>query len=404
MAAKLRLFHRLHLCPALSVVKFLARRQAAKKEIRNLGFLSKCLHMPDQTLLQPEASAAHFFGKDTAFLLTVFGNGNINDTWKLSVPENGQTESYLLQRLNHQVFRQPEQVMVNIQRVASHLAEKKYPQGILHPLADREGQTLYRDDAGNYWRVFPFFERTRTLETVTIPEQAQVASHAFGMFMEALADLDPSSLFETIPDFHNSVQRLPAFRDAVEKNAVGRLTAVQKEVDFILEESSLFHAIANRNLPLRAVHNDAKIGNVLFNEAAEKAVAVIDWDTIMPGCLLSDFGDIARTMAASRSEDEADTDKVFFSMPVFRAICSGFIPPLRPILTQAEREVLHLAPRWIILEQAMRFLGDYLAGDVYYKIRRPLHNLERARNQLALYRSALSQEAALQESVEAATR
>jgi len=355
--------------------------------------------MTEKTPLNPENAAAHFFGRNNAFEVTGFGQGNINDTWKLTVSENGQKKPYLLQRLNHLVFRQPEQVMANISNVARHLAAKNYASGILHPCADREGNVLFCDEAGNYWRVFPFFERTTTLETVNNLAQAFVASRAFGTFSEALSDLDPASLHETIPGFHNSVARLAVFQDAVAKDVAGRLAGVCEEVALVLKESSLFHHIFNLNLPLRVVHNDAKIGNILLDEQAEKAVAVIDWDTIMPGYLLSDLGDIARTMAASCSEDEADSTKVAFRMPVFEAICKGFLPPLRHILTAEERDTLHLAPRWIILEQAMRFLGDYLAGDAYYKIRHPLHNLERARNQLALYQSALEQEALLREAV-----
>jgi len=356
-------------------------------------------HMQEKTLLKPENAAAHFFGRATRFEVTGFGQGNINDTWKLTVSQNGQTRPYLLQRLNHQVFRQPEQVMANISQVARHLAAKNYAAGILHPITDSEGSILFCDEAGNFWRVFPFFERTITLETVDHPEQAFVASQALGAFLEAISDLDPAILHETISGFHNSVARLEVFREAVAKDVAGRLAGVQAEVDFLLKESSLFHTIANLNLPLRTVHNDAKIGNILLDERAEKAVAVIDWDTIMPGYLLSDLGDIARTMAASCSEDEADSAKVAFRMPVFEAICKGFLPPLRHTLTDAERNALHLAPRWIILEQAMRFFGDYLAGDVYYKIRHPLHNLERARNQLALYRSALEQEVGMRAAV-----
>ncbi|MFM9947823.1 MAG: phosphotransferase enzyme family protein [Saprospiraceae bacterium] len=355
--------------------------------------------MQEKSPLQPKNAATHFFGNQTDFEITSFGHGNINDTWKLTVSENGQKKPYLLQRLNHLVFRQPEQVMANISNVARHLLAKNYAPGILHPCPDREGSILFCDEAGNYWRVFPFFEDTITLETVNDPEQAFVASQAFGAFLEALADLDPASLHETIPGFHNSVARLAVFQEAVAKDVAGRLAGVRAEVALVLKESSLFQHIFNLNLPLRVVHNDAKIGNILLDEHAEKAVAVIDWDTIMPGYLLSDLGDIARTMAASCSEDEADPAKVVFRMPVFEAICKGFLPPLRHILTVEERDALHLAPRWIILEQAMRFLGDYLAGDVYYKIRHPLHNLERARNQLALYQSALEQEAFLREAV-----
>ncbi len=355
--------------------------------------------MQEKAPPRPENAVAHFFGNPPDFELVTFGQGNINDTWKLTVSENNRWQPYLLQRLNHQVFKQPEQVMANISAVARHLAAKNYGPALLHPVSDPEGRMLFCDQSGNYWRIFPFFEHTTTLETVNNPAQAFVAAQAFGAFLEALSDLGATSLFETIPGFHDSVARLAVFQDAVEKDVAGRLAGVQAEVNLVLRESSLFHTLANLGLPLRAVHNDAKIGNILLDEWAEKAVAVIDWDTIMPGYLLSDLGDIARTMAASGSEDEADPAKVVFRMPVFEAICKGFLPPLRHILTVEERDALHLAPRWIILEQAMRFLGDYLAGDAYYKIRYPLHNLERARNQLVLYESALEQDAAVREAV-----
>ncbi|NUN99483.1 MAG: aminoglycoside phosphotransferase family protein [Saprospiraceae bacterium] len=356
--------------------------------------------MQENKLPRPENAIAAFFGTPTGFDLVAFGRGNINDTWKLTIPDNDHRSPYLLQRLNHAVFKRPDQVMANISAIARHLVAKKYSPAILHPVATLEGKSLFCDENGHYWRVFPFFEHTSTLDTVDHPEQAFVAAQAFGVFLEALSDLDVTMLFETILGFHDSVARLEAFQHAVEKDTAGRLSGVQAEVSLVLEESSIFHTLAGIGLPLRAVHNDAKIGNILLDEQAKSAVAVIDWDTIMPGYLLSDLGDIARTMAASDSENEPDTARISFRMPVFQAICAGFIPPLLDILTPVEKATLHLAPRWIILEQAMRFLGDYLAGDVYYKTNHPLHNIERARNQIALYQSVQKQEAALRATVE----
>jgi len=360
--------------------------------------------MSEENMLHPEVAAAHFFGQDALRELAPFGNGNINDTWKLRIEANGQIQTLLLQRLNHLVFRQPDAVMANIARVAAHLHAKGFSDNLLQPVVDAEDNSLFRDAAANYWCVFPFLEQTTSLDVVSTPAQAFEAACAFGQFLAALSDLAPATLHETIPGFHDSLSRLKAFHQAVENDAAGRFHEVSEEVDFVLKESLVFQKLADLQLPVRVVHNDAKIGNILLHERTHKAVAVIDWDTIMPGCVLSDLGDIARTMASTCSENEANTALVKFSMPIFETICKGFIPPVNQMLGDEERDHLYLAPRWIILEQAMRFLGDYLDGDVYYKTSHARHNLERACNQLALYQSALEQEDAMQAAVRAALR
>lgn len=326
-----------------------------------------------------------FFDYEQLISLTPFGTGHINDTYRLVIVETDQPQTWLLQRLNHHVFRQPEAVMHNIHLVAEHLAAQPYPLQILAPRPTRSGHWLHHDERGNYWRVFPFFENTVTYERVETMAQAYEAARAFGAFAKALNGLDASQLQPTIPGFHDGEKRLADFLLTVENAIPERLAEAQSEVGAILHNQLIFSNIVNLKLPKRAIHHDTKINNLLFDAKTGKAVCVIDLDTVMPGVILSDFGDLVRTSASLTDEDEADLTKIQFRKPIYDALLEGFLVEMGALLTPAERSALPLAGPWLTMMQAVRFIGDYLVGDTYYKVKYPTHNLVRGRNQLALF-------------------
>lgn len=317
--------------------------------------------------------------------IAAYGSGHINDTYRIRILGPAGEEAYLLQRLNHEVFRSPERVMHNIARVYEHLSTYSDEHCLLRPLSDPNGRALLHDAPSGYWRVFPFFSGTFSVERAENLEQAEQAARVIGRFLQRLSDLDPAIIQETIPDFHNSLRRWDIFQDVLARNVAGRAAASAAEIELLTEHHPLFRQIAELSLPRRVVHNDAKLSNVLFYRP-QTPCGLIDWDTIMPGSWLSDFGDLVRSAAATTGED-ADPAATSIDLPTFTALCRGFIPEIRPRAAAAELEHLVLGPLWITLEQALRFLTDYLDGDRYYKIHFPEHNLLRTRNQLALFQS-----------------
>ncbi len=336
-----------------------------------------------------ESIVQQFFDYQQLVSLAPFGTGHINDTYRLEIVEAGKPQTWLLQRLNHHVFRQPEAVMQNIRLVAEHLENQHYELKILSPRPTLNGQWLHCDPSGNYWRFFPFFENTETYERVETPGQAYAAAKAFGAFSKALNSLDASQLQATIPNFHNGLWRLEQFHQAIQNAIPERLAEARAEVDAILEHQSLFQRVADLHLPLRAIHHDTKVNNLLFDaskgSAAPTPVCVIDLDTVMPGIVLSDFGDLVRTATSLADEDEADLTKIHFRQPIYDALLEGFLSQMGDILTPAERNVLPLAGPWLTLMQAVRFIGDYIVGDVYYKVKYAGHNLVRGRGQVGLF-------------------
>ncbi|MCC7505096.1 MAG: aminoglycoside phosphotransferase family protein [Saprospiraceae bacterium] len=316
------------------------------------------------------------------------GSGNINDTYRVEVERGGGQERYLLQRLNHQVFKNPEAVARNIRQVATWLdRQKEYPYRIARPVAGLDGADLQRDEAGNYWRVFTFLDQCYTPETAAGPGEAFEAARAYGQFLYALRDFPVGQLSDTIPGFHDTDLRWMAFEKTLTEDPAGRVSDVQDEIARLYAAKPVFEKISRlkrqHDLPLRVTHNDTKAGNILLDNNTREVVAVIDWDTIMPGTVLSDFGDMVRTFAPDAYED-AVPDQLGLRENVLAALHQGFEHVTRGFLTTTEVEYLPLGARWIVGEQALRFLTDYLAGDVYYKIRHPEHNLIRAQNQLRL--------------------
>ncbi len=321
-----------------------------------------------------------------------FGVGHINDTFKVEVRQNDRLVHYLLQRINHQVFQQPERVMENISLIAQHLSHQDYPLKILTPFPLKLGAWVHQDAEANYWRLFPFFENTITFDKVESEEQAYKAAKAFGAFAKSLNEVDVSRLRATIPGFHDGQARLAQFKIILQKAIPERLQEASAEVEMVLDNQLIFNKIAKLNLPLRAIHHDTKINNLLFDKDTLQPVAVVDLDTVMPGIILSDFGDMVRTFTCPADEDEVDLEKVEMRPSYNQAVSEGFLSEMRTLLIPAELENLGEGGRWMTLMQALRFLGDYLMGDVYYKTKYPGHNLIRAKNQLALFHSMLRQD------------
>lgn len=329
-----------------------------------------------------------FFEPETTPEAKAIGAGNINDTYRIAFQAGGGPQSWLLQRLNHQVFTDPDAVMHNISTVAEHLSRQAdFPLRIPAPVAGLDGRLLQRDVAGNYWRVFPFYEQTYAPERLPDPDVAYEAARAYGIFLHALRDCPAAEIRDTIPGFHDTDRRWAAFHLVLEQDPAGRVKAAQAEIETLYRAKPVFDRISKLKsagaLPRRITHNDTKAGNVLLDTRSGHAVAVIDWDTIMPGTVLSDFGDMVRTFAPDCPED--DPGALQLRLEVLEALCSGFLEPTSGLLSENERLHLPLGALWITGEQALRFLSDYLAGDVYYKVRTPEHNLVRARNQLALF-------------------
>lgn len=324
-----------------------------------------------------------------------FGNGHINDTFRLVRDVDGSEQFFTLQRINHNVFHHPEQVMANIERVTRHAREKIATRGgdpaksVLTLVPLENGQHFIRDEEGNTWRIYVFVEGASMYEVAPSPTVLTSAAAAFGEFQLLLADLPGERLHETIPDFHHTPKRFTAFEQAVREDRAGRVAEVREEIDFLLargaDASRITDGLASGALPERVTHNDTKINNVLIDPAGQ-ALCVIDLDTVMPGSALYDFGDMVRGGASKSTEDEPDSTQAGIQMDNFTALARGYVGAVREMLTPAEWELLAFSARLITYEQAIRFLGDYLNGDVYYKTSRPGQNLDRARTQIAMVR------------------
>lgn len=321
------------------------------------------------------------------------GNGHINDTFKIVLETAAGSSTFVLQRVNHQVFKQPFWVTENIVAISNYLSRRGYPLGRLSAVAARpyqNGDWSLRW-GGECWRMLGFFDGTITFEKVETETQAFDAAEAFGIFGRCLDGFDVSKLHITIPGFHDGVARMRYFKTVLDRALPERLAEAGAEIDEVLANGPLFEKVAKLGLPLRAVHHDTKINNLLFDENTLRPKVVVDLDTVMPGIVLSDFGDMVRTSTCPADEDEGDLTKITMRPAFYEAVLEGFLSGIGSVLTPIERESLPLAGPWLTLMQAARFLADYLEGDVYYKTKYPAHNFVRAKNQLALFRSMRAQ-------------
>jgi len=341
--------------------------------------------------------------------------GHINDTYLVDSDNNGVREQLIFQRINHFVFPDPERLMANFEKITCHIRAKleRIPgrnpdRETLNLLPARSGGTFHLSSDGNYWRAYRFVGDAYILNVATKPEEAFEAGRAFGCFQKLLSDLDASSLYETIPFFHHTPRRFARFKEVLEKDTLGRAKGARDAVDFALDRKTMTSVITDAleggRLPLRITHNDTKINNVLFDNRTGKAICIIDLDTTMPGSPLYDFGDMVRTTTSFAAEDERDLARVKLELEMFRALADGYLEEARDFLTPQEIDLLVFSGRLITFTIGLRFLTDFLEGDVYFRVHRPGHNLDRARAQFALVQSMEKLEKAMDECIQALRR
>jgi hypothetical protein len=321
------------------------------------------------------------------------GGGHINDSYHLVNSEPGSPD-YLLQRVNHYVFKDVDLLMKNMEIVTDHISsiiQKSDPENLhrksLRIIPTRGQKSYYKDPEGNYWRVLNFIQDHVVFERATNPEIAYEGARMFGNFTYLLAGVDAGSLGETIPRFHNIKWRLSNLEESIKENAAGRVHLVKDEINYVEKSADLMSTIQNLGengtIPLRVTHNDTKINNVLFDRN-HQGLCVIDLDTVMPGYVHYDMGDGIRTFTNTGEEDDENLDNIQMDLELYQAFASGFLDSTREILTPAEADTLVYAGLLFPYIMGVRFLTDYISGDVYYKIQHKEHNLVRARAQLKL--------------------
>jgi len=324
-----------------------------------------------------------------------YGQGHIHATFVVrNLQRNGGIRRYLLQRINRQVFPEPEKVMANIVRVTEHLRQKIVAKGgdplrgTINLIPTQNGEFFYRTEDGEYWRAEAFIEGAKTHPTSDELHQYYNAARAFGRFQHDLADFPVHELHVTIPDFHHTGKRFERFSESVQKDVFHRASAAKDEIEFAFQHSGEVNVLTGLatagELPERVTHNDAKLDNILMDEQTGEVICVIDLDTVMPGLAVYDFGDLVRSGANTASEDEPDLARVKLDLGRYENILRGFLDGTRDSLTSPEIDQLPFAARLITFEQGLRFLTDYLDGDSYYRLQYADHNLVRARTQFQL--------------------
>ena len=333
-----------------------------------------------------------FISHDDAVEIQPLGKGHINDSYKVASAGN----DYVLQRINHHIFQHVPELQDNIARVTSHIRAKLEEQGVadidrrvLTLVPTHEEALFYKDSSGDYWRMMDFIKESKSYDEIN-PELAYRAGQAFGEFQQMLADLPGEPLFETIPNFHNMESRLQTFRESVKADRAGRLKEVShlvEEIEKRAEEMCKAERMHREGiLPKRTNHCDTKVNNILFDQQDE-VLCVVDLDTVMPGYVLSDFGDFIRTGANNGAEDDQDLDNVSLNLPIFEGYARGYLQKTASFLTEVEIEHLPYGAKLLTYMQTVRFFSDYLDGDTYYKIAYPEHNLVRTKAQFKLLQS-----------------
>ena len=342
-----------------------------------------------------DAVYAFGFGPQCSYVKP-FGEGHINETYAVYMPgtEGTDVPRYVLQRVNIHVFKNPAQVMENIFSVTEYLREVIRKEGgdldreTLSYIKTKSGDTYFEDADGQPWRCLHYVPNSICHQTVEEPQQFYQSARSFGHFLKQLGDYPAERLYETIPRFHDTVKRFQDFSEAVRKDVKNRAGQCREEIDFALAREAdcgvLMKQLQEGVLPLRVTHNDTKLNNILFDADTDQGLCIIDLDTIMPGLAANDFGDSIRFGASTAEEDEPDLSKVHFDIHLYELYVKGYLEMAREVLTPAEIDSLPWGARLMTLECGMRFLADYLQGDVYFKTAYPEHNLVRARTQFRL--------------------
>ncbi|MBN8835660.1 MAG: aminoglycoside phosphotransferase family protein [Sphingobacteriia bacterium] len=330
--------------------------------------------------------------------ITPIGNGLINHTWKIET----NNEAYILQKINHHVFKHPEYIDRNINHINTFLQQHFPDYLFLSPLQNKSGHSLFRSVEGEYFRLFTFVQNSFTFTTVNTTRLAFEAAAQFAKFTRLLSGFLQEQLKETIPHFHNLQYRFTEFETAIKNGNPQRITASAKYIDALYEHQPIANLFVqlqqDASFKKRVMHHDTKISNVLFN-ADEKGICVIDLDTVMPGYFISDVGDMLRTYVCPVNEEETDFDKIVIREDYFRAIVSGYLKEMRYELTPTELAHFIYAGKFMIYMQSLRFLTDYLNNDIYYGRQYEQHNLNRALNQLRLLKELIKKESILEQIV-----
>jgi Ser/Thr protein kinase RdoA (MazF antagonist) len=326
--------------------------------------------------------------------LEAFGSGLINSTWKVTAA----SDEYILQRLNHLVFSEPEDIAYNINLIAQYLG-KHYPAyTFAAPITAEDGSTLVYLEGEGFFRMFPFMKGSYAKEVVETPTEAYEAAMQFGRFTHLLSGLDATQLKITIPSFHDLSLRYRQFQTALEGGNADRIIEADSLIQQVMDNKAILdhyqQIVTNPDCKLRVTHHDTKISNVLFHKDG-KGLCVIDLDTVMPGHFISDVGDMMRTYLSPVSEEEADFSKIEVRASIFEAIVKGYYHEMKSDLTETEKQLFFYAGKFMIYMQAIRFLTDYLNDDVYYGARYEKHNFIRASNQLVLLQKLIEKESEL---------
>ncbi len=340
-----------------------------------------------------------------------FGTGHINDTYRVIFNQGGTPVSYIFQRINHYVFKDPPALMKNILRVTEHIRTKLQAAQVDNPsrhvltlVPTRDGFSYYKDADGNHWRSYIFINGARTYDILLSNDQARQAARIFGRFQQMLIDLPGPPLHETIPDFHNAPVRFRQFQQSLNADPHNRVRLAEPEIDFLLEQASIFDVLPNLvekgEIPVRITHNDTKINNVMIDDETGEGICIIDLDTVMNGLSLYDFGDLARSTLSGTAEDERNLEKVNIDILRFKAVLQGYLSTADEFLNEAEFHYLVSGAKMMTLLIGMRFLIDFLEGDHYYKIQRENHNLDRCRVQFKLVQAMIGHESEMMTLVE----
>ena len=338
--------------------------------------------------------ASQFQAEGSMEELVPYGSGHINDTFRLTCRlSDGGCKRYILQKMNTSIFKNTAELMENVEKVTSFLRKKIIEAGgnpereTLNLVPAADGRT-YLESEGEFWRMYIFIENATSFDEVKKPEDFYNSAVSFGNFQRLLADYPAETLHETIMNFHNTADRFANFKKAVKEDVCGRAKAVQDEIDFVLAREKDTHvicdALAEKRIPLRVTHNDTKLNNIMIDDQTGKGLCVIDLDTVMPGSSLYDYGDSIRFGASTGAEDEPNLELISLDLGLFDIYTKGYLEGCGGSLIKEEIELFPMGAKLMTFECGMRFLADYLQGDVYFKIHREGHNLDRARTQFKL--------------------
>ncbi len=356
--------------------------------------MARAEYRKDKITMELGRIVSEFAIDGTVVSIKEYGSGHINTTYLVEMNQSGTVVKYILQRINTEIFKDADQLMENITSVTEYLRQQIIKRG---GDADREtltvipvkgGQSFFRDGDGSCYRMYRFITDATSYDVVKEPKDFYGSAVAFGNFQSLLADYPADTLHETIPDFHNTGKRYQTFAQVLEADAYSRAAECEPEIAFVKERQQemtvLTDMLARGQLPLRVTHNDTKLNNIMIDDATGKGICVIDLDTVMPGLSLYDFGDSIRFGANTAKEDEPDVSKVSLDLNLYEQYVRGYIEGCSGSLTDTELRMLPMGAKMMTLECGMRFLTDYLEGDVYFKIHQEKHNLIRCRTQFAL--------------------